>query len=208
MIRTLGPINAHRCTDLRAADTCRPADPLYPVSWLPLAVPKDNPKFYTFKIKRLLGHFLTQQQFLDSRGCKATFEILSEIKSFCDSENIRFILAYAPDKPHVLLPLVKDDLPAEKVRAFMALKAHNLPPADRLIDTLISRLGIQESATEQFCREHSIEFVTLTEPLRRQILQGRQVYFTYDQHWTPIGQEIAAETIARFLAKNPQPQSQ
>jgi hypothetical protein len=83
----------------------------------------------------------------------------------------------------------------------MALKEKNLPPADDLVDVLLSHLDIQESAIEEFCKQESIEFVSLTQPLRQNIAQGLQAYYTYDQHWTPIGQKIAAETLFNSVFK-------
>jgi hypothetical protein len=72
-------------------------------------------------------------------------------------------------------------------------------PADKLFDVLLPRLNVQESAVRDFCRTESIEFISLTEPLRRIIARGVQAYFTYDQHWTPLGHQIVAETISRYL---------
>jgi hypothetical protein len=71
-----------------------------------------------------------------------------------------------------------------------------------LMDIVLARLGVKESAIEEFCRQQSIEFVSLTEPLRRKISEGQQAYFTYDQHWTPIGHEVAADTLYLYLRNN------
>jgi hypothetical protein len=81
----------------------------------------------------------------------------------------------------------------------MALKGKKLPPADKLLDVLLPRLDVQEFAIRDFCRTESIEFISLTEPLRRIIAEGAQAYFTYDSHWTPIGHKIVAETISQYL---------
>ena len=42
-------------------------------------------------------------------------------------------------------------------------------------------------------------FVSATASLRAAAVSGTQVYFTYDQHWTPEGHEIVAEAVHRFL---------
>jgi len=171
-----------------------------PVSWLPVAVPEGpDGKYYTFKVKSLLEHFVTDRQFLGEKGVKKTFAALREIKKLSAEKGIRLIIAYAPDKPHVLLPLITKTVSPEQLRAFMALKGKNLPPADKLLDALLPRLDVQESAVRDFCRTESIEFISLTEPLRRIIAEGAQAYFTYDQHWTPIGHKIVAETICQYL---------
>jgi len=171
-----------------------------PLSWLPVTLP-DGPdgKYYTFKIKRLLEHFVTKKAFLSSKGARKTFDALRQIKEICSEKNIRLIIAYAPDKPHVLLPLITEIVSPEQLHAFMALKERKLPPADKLLDTLLPRLNVQESAFREFCREESIEFISLTQPLRRAVANGSQVYFTYDQHWTPPGHEVVADAISRYM---------
>jgi len=193
-------------------DTNKPADPnkntalkppdqsTNPISWLPVAVPEGpDGKYYTFKVKSLLEHFVTDRQFLSEKGVKKTFAALREIKRMCAEKGIRLIIAYAPDKTHVLLPLITRTVSPEQLRAFMALREKNLPPADKLLDVLLPRLDVQEFAVRDFCRTESIEFISLTEPLRRTIAEGAQAYFTYDQHWTPLGHKIVAETLAQYL---------
>ena len=83
----------------------------------------------------------------------------------------------------------------------MALKQKSLPPADKLIEVLLARHSVQESAVEDFCRTEAIEFLSLTTPLRKATAQATQTYFTYDQHWTPIGHKIVAETICQYITK-------
>jgi len=171
-----------------------------PVSWLPVPVPEGpDGKYYTFKVKSLLEHFITDRQFLGEKGVKKTFAALRDIKRISIEKDIRLIVAYAPDKPHVLLPLITRTVSPEQFRAFMALKEKTLPPADKLLDVLLPRLDVQESAVRDFCSTESIEFISLTEPLRRTIAEGAQAYFTYDQHWTPLGHKIVAETISQYL---------
>ncbi|MGD8499368.1 MAG: hypothetical protein PVJ86_01900 [Phycisphaerales bacterium] len=170
------------------------------LSWLPVAVPDGpNAKYYTFTVKRLLTHFITKQEFLRLRGCRKTFEALRQIKKICSQNSIRLVIVYAPDKPHTLLPLIEREVPPGELRAFMALKERNLPPAEKLMATLSTRLHVQETAVEEFCGAESIEFVSLTEPLRQSMAEGSQAYFTYDQHWTPIGHEIVAKTVRSHL---------
>ncbi len=175
-----------------------------PLSFLPVAIPDgNNARYYTFKVKKLLAHFETEDKFLRSFGCKKTFESLSEMKKLCDQKNIRFIVAYAPDEPHIFLPLIKHKITPQQLHAFMSVNAKKLPDPEDLMDITLSRLNIQESETEKFCRQRSIEFVSLTEPLRQSISAGRQAYFTYDQHWTPIGHQIVADVLADYLKIDP-----
>jgi hypothetical protein len=209
LIRWLGPVNSRRFSKHTGANPVslklfEPSHPLYAVSWLPLAVPDgSNANYYAFKVKRLLSHFITKENLQRSVGCQGLFTKLREIKKLCTENNIRFVVMYAPDKPHVLLPLVRDKLTAEKLHAFMALKKKDLPAPGDLMDVLIPRLHVHESVIKEFCSKESIGFVSLTQSLREEILKGSQVYFTYDQHWTPLGQEIAAHTLQRYIGKRP-----
>jgi hypothetical protein len=85
----------------------------------------------------------------------------------------------------------------------MALKASNLPPADKLMDTVMARLDVKESEVKKFCQQESIEFVSLTRPLSQNIALGQQLYLTYDDHWTPIGHKVVANTISHYIEEYP-----
>jgi len=176
------------------------------VSWLPVAVPQGpNGKYYTFKVKNLLEHFVTEREFLRAGGVKKTFAALQSINGLCREKGIRLIIAYAPDKPHLLVPLITEVVPPRQLAAFMELKQKDLPPAETLYQTLIPRLECQESTVREFCRAESIEFLSLTQPLRKAIAEGTQAYFTYDQHWTPLGHIIVADAISQYLADHAAP---
>jgi hypothetical protein len=204
MIRCFGsstrnqPANKNPDNEQTVVDV--PATSVNALSWLPAAVPDgQDGKYYAFKVKALATHLTDKTAFINSTGCRKTFEFIGEIKKICDKKNIRFILVCAPDKPHLLLPLIRQKLSPEQLHAFLSLKEKDLPPAKELMETVLSRINIAETATEEFCRSQSIEFVSLTKALSETIAGGRQAYFTYDQHWTPIGQETAAETIYNYL---------
>ncbi len=174
------------------------------LSWLPVGV-SDGPdeKFYAFTVKSVLADFQDSDTFLHSKSCKKAFACLHQIKEICDTNNIGLIIVFAPDKPHVLMPLIRDKVPPESLRAFMALKQNNLPAAEELMNTVLARVEVRESTVKEFCRRESIGFVSLTEPLREGIAHGRQLYFTYDDHWTPIGHEVVANTISSSIYEHP-----
>ena len=97
------------------------------------------------------------------------------------------------------MPLIAEKVPPQQLHAFMAIRHNNLPPVEKTPETLLTRHKIQESATRDFCKTESIEFLSLTEPLRKATAQGIQTYFTYDQHWTPLGHKIAADVLTQYL---------
>lgn len=199
IIRYLGPVGSSRAEKLGEK-----GGPLFPLSWLPLAIPEGpEAKYYTFQIKDLLQHYVSKEQFFQSIGCQQSFHALRQINKICRTKNIRLIVVYTPDKSHVVLPLVKDTLSPDLLHEFLALKADDLPDPHELKDTLFTRLKEKEAIFADFCRQESIEFLSLTKALRREILVGRQAYFTYDQHWTPLGHKIVAQTLAQHLTSTP-----
>jgi hypothetical protein len=194
MIRTMAPIGRGRFDgDGGLAD---PSHPMYAVSWLPLVVPATGGYPYAIELKRVLELYRSREVLAASRGVLKTQEIVEQIEQLCRKNNIRLIVAYAPDRAHVALPAMGDRLDADRLRAFLALKQHDLPAGDQLVPEVLSRLDNLESVMEDFCRGKGIEFVSLTAPLREAMLAGKRAYFTYDQHWSPEGHAIVAERLA------------
>ena len=201
VIRIFAPLNTKR--PVAQGRALSPGHPLYAVSCMPLAAPAGaNAKYYAFELKPLLKHLVTRDKFVHSMGFVKACESLRGIKKRCDEGGVRLVVMYAPDKSHVLLPLVRDTLSPERFHAFMALKEKDLPEPDALFDMLVPKLRVREAALAEFCREEDLEFVSVTEPLREGIASGIQAYFTYDQHWTPPGHVIVAETLHRYFSSN------
>jgi hypothetical protein len=188
-INYLGPINANG--PVRGAEM---------LSWMPVALPSDsNTKYYAFKPKRLTRLYLTEDEFRQSFGWISTEKVFKMIKALADKEEIRLIFVYAPSKPHVVMPLIKEDISPEKLHFFASLKKRNLPPPNEFKNTLYNRLESQENVVRKFCRDNGIEFVSTTAALQKMAAKGYQVYYTYDQHRTPVGHMVAAEELFKYL---------
>jgi hypothetical protein len=174
------------------------------LSWLPLRVP-DRPdgKYYAFAPKQISDAFKTEEIFENNREWNAVASILQEMKETCDRDGIRLVIAYAPSKAYVVLPLAIDRLPAEKVWDFTRLGAKNLPVDSRTFMSNLTRLlGTRETVVRKWCEQRSIPFISLVDALRQAAAEGKQVYFTYDQHWTPLGHEVVARVIADAWPKS------
>ena len=174
------------------------------LSWLPLRVPDNaNGKSYVFAPKQISEAFKTEDVFEDNRAWVAVSSILQEMLETCDRNGIRLVIAYAPSKAYVVLPLAIDRLPAEKIWGFTCLGAKRMPVDARTFkENLAQLLGTRETVVRRWCEGRSIPFISFVEPLRQAVAEGRQVYFTYDQHWTPPGHEIVARVVADFWVKN------
>jgi hypothetical protein len=188
-MRNLGPVNAHGTVP--GIET---------LSWLPLAVPAGpQARYYTFAPNLVLDLYVTQDGLKHSQRWEAITYNLKRMENLCREAGAGFILAYIPSKAHVILPLVRERLDAAKVRAFVSLRAkQELPEPRRFLDELFARLDTKESTLAEWCRGQGIAFVSLTAPLRHAAADARQVYLTYNDHWTPVGHEVAAAAIYDF----------
>ena len=192
LVRTLGPIGANRQVD--GFDM---------LSWMPVAFPPGpDTRYYAFPPIHLVRHYVTRSEFEEDKHWKRTATNLDEILTLTEQAGTRLVVLFAPTKPHVVMPPLSDSLPAEKVRAFVALKTdEKLPPAKEFLRELIADFDVKESVTQQWCEAHDVAFLSLTQPLRDAAAQGRQVFFTYNQHWSPVGHEVVAQAIAQAWPK-------
>jgi len=172
------------------------------VDWLPLLIPPggDVARAYAFEPKQLRDLYVTEGEFSKDKHWLNPRGQLGEMNELCRAAGARFFVAFAPTKAHVMLPLVGDRLPAEQVRTFTRYKYKaDLPEPKQFLDELLARVESRESVVRDWCERESIPFIGVTEALRRAIAEGRQAYFSYDQHWTPIGHDVVAEVIAQRL---------
>ena len=159
--------------------------------------PPGAQKPYTFDPKALLAFDKSAQEFAAGRGFLDSRRAILEMASDCRKQAAQLVIVYAPHKAHILMPLIADQ--ADTLRGFLSLVKRGLPPAGQLVPRLIERVEAPEKATADLCRTEGIHFVSLTAALRDQLLRGRQVYFTYDQHWTPEGHQVVAATVEEYL---------
>lgn len=191
LISTFGPISCDG-----------PVKGIEALDWLPLAIPTGpNAKYYTFAPKQLRDLCQSKDDFSRDRHWLNTRRRLTEMNELCRQAGCPLILVYAPTKAHVTLPIVADRLPAGNVRAFTAISyKKDLPEPTTFLASLLEWVDAKESVVGDWCRRDSIPFIRLTKALGSAAIDGTQVYYTYDQHWTPHGHEVVAEAIHEFLA--------
>lgn len=186
IVGKLGPMGARRA-----------AGKLELLSWLPVRVPSGpQGRPYTFSPKLMLDLYKTEQQVTDSRQWTAMTSILAQMKKLCHQAGAAFVLVYTPSKPHVVAPLAADALPADQVRDTVARVAgDDLPEGPAFLMEWRQRMDVKETLTRRWCADNGVSFVSLTETLRRRAAEGVQVYFTYDDHFSPPGHQTAAQAI-------------
>lgn len=191
LIDTFGPMGAE--WNIAALDA---------LSWLPLQIQSGpDANFYAFRPVRLVNAYKDPEMFQQSREWLRLSTSLDELHQTTQRANAKLIIAFAPAKAHVMLPLVADQLPAEKFRTFLSLRSKDLPPAGELMAELPASLDFFESAVHRWCQSAAVPFFSPTTHLRGAAAQARQVYFTYDNHWTPEGHEVVARSLADWWPK-------
>lgn len=190
ILRGLGPIGAESAA--RGLDM---------LAWQPLALPEGpSARYYAFAPKQLLELFAEAETFQAGEAWFASKGLLKELNQACRAAGATLVVAYAPTKAHVVFPAAADRLPGKDVLAYCRLRyKKELPPADRICREIAAALDKRESIISQWCAQASIRFVSLTSALREACIAGRPCYYTYDQHWSPIGHEVAARALSAWI---------
>ena len=173
------------------------------VGFMPLAV--DTPtgtQHYSFDPKRML--YLVdgdEKAFAESSDWKNVRDVLEQFVFLSKKDGFRLLIVYAPSAPHIVMPLVGHRIPAQQLLNFSRFKQKNLSLDPEVYKKqVLARLDSEENVWKSWCKEAGAECVSTTLALREAVLAGRQVYYTYDQHWTPEGNKVTAEVLASYLS--------
>jgi hypothetical protein len=186
LIGSFGPVNRDA-----------PVAPHPGLRWMPVAIEaRGSRAYYAFEPRELLRLAVRRERFERSAGWTQNAAVLGELAVWAKARDADLLLVYVPAKPRVVLPLVRERVTPEELHAFLAFADRDLPPAERLAAELYADLDAVESVFMDFCRSEALHCLSLTEPLRRATAEGRQVYFSYDPHWTRLGHELVAAEVA------------
>jgi hypothetical protein len=131
---------------------------------------------------------------------------LLESQQMAQENGARFILLYLPSKPHVYLPL----LPAETAEAITSTAGQAKLENGRIIadtttaglpyEQFMAHINDQALMLADFARSHNMEFLNLTPVFQAEAAQGQVLYLSLSTHWNPAGHQLAAQTVADYLA--------
>lgn len=174
------------------------------VGWMPVHLSAGgSEQYYAFHPKRLRYLNVTPDEFAQSLDWTSTRDVLLDIRNLTRENGTRLVFVYAASTPHVVLPLVKDQVPADQLHRFLAYETKRLPDAATLKERVFANLDSEEQVFMQFCADNGIECVSTTQAMRDAMLRGEQVYYTYDQHWTPLGNAVMAKVVQGYLEAHP-----
>jgi hypothetical protein len=135
-----------------------------------------------------------------SRGWELVRGALMKMRETCAEHGSRLTVMFIPSKDEVYWPLVERSLGQEELkRSLDFISSYNHMPL-QAADIRANRLA-QNNLMRDFCGAAGISFLDLTPALEQAAASGRGVYFPDDAHWNANGHEIAAEELAKFLAR-------
>lgn len=170
-------------------------------SWMPAAVPAGaGAHHYALKPKRVLQLAEPREAFEASHGWTSTLGVLRDIRDLCAEHGARLVFVLAPSKARVLFSLIGERVSAEELHAFVALRRRPVPPPAVLRAAVLANLHAREEALRAFCEREGIELLSTTASLAEATRAGRQVFYSYDQHWTPQGHDLVAALLAELLS--------
>jgi lysophospholipase L1-like esterase len=137
-----------------------------------------------------------------SRGWKLARASFAKMNETCANRGARLTIMFIPSKAEVYWPLIERSLGQEKLQLSLDfVSSYNHMPL-RVGDIDANRLA-QNELMREFCTTVGIPFLDLTPALEEAAASGRVVYFADDAHWNAAGHQIAAEQLAKFLAREP-----
>lgn len=160
---------------------------------------------YSFEPKRLRYLVdMDETEFAASSDWNNVRDVLDQFVALSKKDNFRLIFVYAPSAPHVVLPLAEKNIPAQQLLNFINMKRKtplNVEP-ETYKKQVFARLDVNENVWMQWCERNHVECVSTTSALRAAVAAGKQVYYTYDQHWTPEGNVVTAAVLDAYLKKS------
>jgi len=170
------------------------------LGWHPFGWPPGEATRYYAPQQEWFFPLLTpREDFVAGENWSSVALALTRIHEVCLAHDIRMVVVFAPSIANVLLPAIVANVPPEEIHAFLKLERNGLPEVDELYPRLLAGADLIENVVADFCAVRNIEFIRIKSALRAATDRGRQCYFTYDQHWTPIGHQVAAAIVAERL---------
>ncbi len=172
------------------------------LDWMPAAVRGGGTThYYAWEPKHMMRLDWEPAAFAASPEWTTNEVVLRQIAALARERGVRLVIAYAPSKPHVVLPLLRGQVSAAQLRAFAEFRDRPavLAPAEPFREQLYRHLDTQENVLRDWCAAQGVDFVSLTPVLRARMAEGVPVFFTYDPHWTEAGHAVVAARLAESL---------
>jgi hypothetical protein len=175
------------------------------VGFMPVKItsPDGKSQYYAFEPKRMLSLVEDKETFRTSVAWQQIRRIMQTMVMLGEKEGFDVLFLYAPSTPHVVMPLARDAIPEEQLHRFAAYQEKHLPSPHEFKQQVFDSLDNEQQVFLDECAASHLQCLSMTQALRDAAAQGKQVYFTYDQHWTPDGNRVVADALYQWFSENP-----
>jgi hypothetical protein len=149
---------------------------------------------------------VSREAIKSSNNYRLATEAILKMQGLTEAEGARFLFVYVPSKEHIYLPFLNDAVPM--VDVFSDVPKIELDGAENLQFTnhkatpelTWQLMDDQEQLLTDFAAEKDIAFLDLTPDFKEEAGTGAELYYPFDTHWNQSGNNLAAQTIAKYVA--------
>ena len=174
----------------------------YPIT-VTLSDTKLEMAFFSYYIAWLS---VSREAIESSQNFRLVKETILQTWELSEAAEARFLLVYVPSKSHVYLPYLNDaetlarvftDVPTLELN-----KAGFLQFIDQTATPELTRQHMDDQAhlLADFAAEQNMVFLDLTPYFQKEAGAGAELYYPFDTHWNQCGHNLAAQTIAQYIA--------
>ena len=164
--------------------------------------------FYTYYISILTS---SHEDIKASANYKLTTQAFLKLKQECQNAGAQLIIVFFPSKEHIYLPLIDDDSFLKNLLTDIPTYALNNKGGSlyenvrmkATMQLILEHNNDQRDVISEFTTANQIYFLDLTEVFQEKAKEGEDLYYEMDSHWNQNGQNLAAETIYKYIFVTP-----
>jgi len=168
--------------------------------WMPVKIRTgDHSQYYAFEPKRLINLHEKLDDYMTSRYWQSVKQAMQGMAALGEKNGFQVVFVYAPSTPRVVLPVVRDTLPTGQLHRFAAYEKADIPEPETFKKEIFNWMENEETIFKEQCEAYQWHCLSLTPTLQQAVASGYQVYYTYDQDWTPDGHRVVATALNNYL---------
>ena len=140
-----------------------------------------------------------------SQNYRLVKETILQMQKLSEAQGANFLLVYLPSKSHVYLPYLNEpetisqvfsDVPKLELDNAGFIQFTNKTATPELTH---QHMDDQAHLMADFAAENHIRFLDLTPIFQDEAGKGTELYYPFDTHWNQLGQDLAAESINKYI---------
>ena len=148
---------------------------------------------------------VSREDIQSSRNFELVAETILETRDITEESGAQFLLVYLPSKARIYLPHVDNPALYERILDGVSMvglgSSSNLDfmPDPATSEMVGQNMDAQARLVAEFAAEQGISFLDLSPVFRAEAERGEALYYPFDTHWSQLGHDLAAKSIAEYL---------